>query len=601
MSSSDPPIPPALPPAADSGRDGGDWLNTRWDAPAPRSSAADANAVTAVVASRDSLRSRSSGRGMRSWVAFITGTEDGESEELRHLLRPRLLVGVILALLGEVTYLVLYFVTDFITPNPTMLTVRTVVALGYAGALLWLRLRPHLSLMSLRGIELFVVGSLATEFAFNDYFVFLDAWVDLAGQPDTLVRFTYAYCCLNWTCLMFAYAVIIPNTPRRSTAVLGALALMPFVIAVLAWINVPETAQRSLAPLLLYLLRFMLIGFVAALYGSYRIGRLRQEAFEAKRLGQYQLKELLGEGGMGAVWLAEHRLLKRPCAVKLIRPEQAGDPAQLRRFEREVKAMAGLSHWNTAEIFDYGRTPDGAFYYVMEYIRGLSLYELVKRFGPVPPGRAIFILRQLCAALREAHGQGLTHRDIKPSNVMLTRVGQLGDVAKLLDFGLVQGTDLSAAEQRLTAKGIILGTPDYISPEQASGTTECDGRSDIYALGALAYWLLTGQPPFVRATLIDVFFAHMHETPVPPSKLRILPSDLEAVVLQCLAKGPADRFATVEVLDAALARCAAASAWTEKEAEAWWLEYGTELKPPLALFEPEELGPQNKTTEETRS
>lgn len=564
MAASDP-LPPR-PSAPES-----DWIKTQWTAPDRPADAT--NAATFVVPAAGS--SASSSR-VASWVAFITGTQDGEDEELRELLRPRLVVGLILALLGEATYLSLYFGTTFISANPTMATLRSLFAVGYLLALAWLWRRPDARLVTLRAIEVFVVASLSAEFAANDYLVYLEAWTSLLGQPDRLVRFTYAYSCLNWTCLMFAYAVIIPNTPRRGLLILSALALMPFAIALAAWATQPAVDRRPLLPIMLYLLRFMLIGSVVAWYGSRRIARLRQEAFEARRLGQYQLKALLGQGGMGAVWLAEHRLLKRPCAVKLISADQAGDPAQLRRFEREVKAMAGLSHWNTAEVFDYGRTPDGAFYYVMEFIRGLSLYELIKRHGPLPPGRVIYLLRQVCAALREAHGQGLIHRDIKPSNVMITQVGRLGDVVKLLDFGLVQGPMVDGVDSKLTGKGIILGTPDYLSPEQASGSMNCDARSDIYSLGALAYWLLTARPPFVKPNLMDVFFAHLHETPEPPSRVRPVPRELESVVMRCLAKDAVDRFQDIDALDQALSRCPSAGEWGEAQAEAWWAEHGAE-------------------------
>src|SRR5690606_32548061 len=203
----------------------------------------------------------------------------------------------------------------------------------------------------------------------------------------------------------------------------------------------------------------------------------------------YLLKRRLGEGGMGEVYKAEHRLLKRPCVVKLIRAERAGDPRALARFDREVQATAQLKHPNTVEVFDYGRTEDGVFYYVMEYLEGLSLEEIVHRYGPLPPARVVRILRQVCGALREAHGLGLVHRDIKPSNILLCRYGGLDDMAKLLDFGLVQ-TASDPADNRLTQAGGFVGTPDFMSPEQASGAAP-DARSDIYSLGATAFYLLS--------------------------------------------------------------------------------------------------------------
>jgi serine/threonine-protein kinase len=205
---------------------------------------------------------------------------------------------------------------------------------------------------------------------------------------------------------------------------------------------------------------------------------------------------------MGEVYLAEHVLLRRPCAVKLIRPERAGDPQALRRFEREVQATAALTHPNTVEVYDYGRADDGTFYYAMEYLRGLSLQELVARHGPLPPARAAHLLRQVCGALQEAHAGGLVHRDIKPSNVIVCQRGGVCDVAKLLDFGLVRAPCLGGGAETLTQEGTIAGTPAYMSPEQAKGLEDLDARSDIYSLGALAYFLVTGRPPFVRETAV---------------------------------------------------------------------------------------------------
>jgi serine/threonine protein kinase len=201
---------------------------------------------------------------------------------------------------------------------------------------------------------------------------------------------------------------------------------------------------------------------------------------------------------MGEVYLGEHMLLRRACAIKTIRADQAGDPITFARFEREVQAMATLTHWNTVEVYDYGHAEDGTFYYVMEYLPGLNLNDLVHRYGPLPPGRAIHFLRQLCAALSEAHHIGLIHRDIKPTNVLACRRGRVHDVAKLLDFGLVHDVAVQH-EPQLTLHGTIIGTPAYIAPEQARGKGVIDARTDIYSLGALAYFLVTGQAPF-RAT-----------------------------------------------------------------------------------------------------
>jgi serine/threonine-protein kinase len=246
----------------------------------------------------------------------------------------------------------------------------------------------------------------------------------------------------------------------------------------------------------------------------------------------------------------------------------------LARFEREVRILATLTHWNTVEVFDYGHAADGTFYYVMEYLPGLDLDELVGRFGSLPPGRVVHLVRQVCAALREAHAAGLIHRDVKPSNVMVCRRGGVPDVAKLLDFGLVQAGGPSAPGSdpagRLTREGAVLGTPAYMSPEQAAGRP-LDGRSDVYSLGATAYFLLAGRPPFERGGAMEVIAAHLLEPPVP---LRAaspgVPADLEAIVLRCLAKDPRDRFAGVAELDTALRGCGCVGEWEESAAREWW-------------------------------
>jgi serine/threonine-protein kinase len=317
---------------------------------------------------------------------------------------------------------------------------------------------------------------------------------------------------------------------------------------------------------------FMLaIGIAIAVYGSHRIEVLRQEAFAARQLGQYVLKQRLGSGGMGEVYLGEPRLLRRPCAIKLIRAERAGDPNILRRFEREVQATATLTHPSTVQIYDYGVAEDGTFYYVMEYLSGLNLEALVKQHGPLPAERAVHFLRQVCGALREAHGIGLIHRDIKPSNILICERGGLHDVAKLLDFGLVLAPGDRADGANVTQEGAIAGTPAYMSPEQAGGQANLDPRSDIYSLGAVAYYLLTGQPPFAGRSPVKVLAAHLYEKPAPLSAQRpeVL-ADLEAVVLRCLAKDPADRFADAESLELALAGCQTAGHWSEERAANWW-------------------------------
>jgi serine/threonine-protein kinase len=290
------------------------------------------------------------------------------------------------------------------------------------------------------------------------------------------------------------------------------------------------------------------------------------------RFGPYRLKERLGAGGMGEVYEAEHTLLKRPCAIKFIRPDRDAEGVALARFEQEVRATARLTHWNTVEIYDYGHTGDGTFYYVMELLPGMNLGELVQQCGPLPPERAVHFLRQVCSALREAHAVGLVHRDVTPANIFAAKRGGLHDVAKLLDFGLVRQLNSEESETPNTVhKGHFSGAPLYMSPEQATAYDDADPRSDIYSLGAVAYYLLTGTPPFSGRTLLQVLAAHEREEVAAPSTLRTgIPGDLEGIVLRCLQKSPSDRFQDVQTLGRSLGRCDCANKWTEERAATWW-------------------------------
>jgi serine/threonine-protein kinase len=320
---------------------------------------------------------------------------------------------------------------------------------------------------------------------------------------------------------------------------------------------------------------FVVVGVAA--YGTYTINIIRREAFKARQLGQYVLKSKLGSGGMGEVYQAEHQMLKRPCAVKLIKPESAGDAVVLSRFEREVQATAKLTHWNTVEIYDYGRSDDGTFYYVMELLPGMSLEELVKRYGPFPPERAIHILRQVCNALHEAHGKGLIHRDIKPANIFAAERGGIYDVAKLLDFGLVRQQTAEPADPKLTRPGTFSGSPLFMCPEQMGSYEKLDARSDIYSLGAVGYYLVTGRPPFVSDNVYDIIAGHMRDPIAPPTQWNPdVPADLELIIIRCLAKLPANRYQDVISLEEALASCGCAHPWTEQRAALWWQDVNAE-------------------------
>jgi serine/threonine-protein kinase len=458
-------------------------------------------------------------------------------------------------------------------------------AVSAAGTVL-LRSRRGLSLAWLRLLEMLVFASYAAAVASLRVSFYLQG---LAGGPDDeasrhFLNWSAAYNGFGWLTLLVLYGVSIPNTRPRVLAAVLALVLVPVTIDAVLMITEPDGPRRLAYPLLMTG-QMLLVGVTIALVGSSRIGALQQEAQQARQeartaraLGPYVMKRRLGGGGMGEVFLAEHRLLKRPCAVKLIRQEHASDPQVQARFDREVRATAQLKHPNTIDVFDYGRHDDGTFYYVMEYLDGLGLDELVARHGPMPPARVVRILRQLCGALHEAHTLGLIHRDIKPSNVLLCRHGGFHDVVKLLDFGLVQTTAAAAEGGPLTQTGLILGTPEFMSPEQADGTG-LDHRSDLYSLGATAHCLLAGHPPFAGKTMLDVLFAHRHQ-PVPSLSGLGVPADLEALLGRCLAKQPAERFASAEELDHALDECGLADAWTESEAFAWWAAH------PLLIDQP---------------
>lgn len=346
--------------------------------------------------------------------------------------------------------------------------------------------------------------------------------------------------------LILAYGVIVPNTRRRSLLAVGAISLIPLAaIPLVATVN-PLLREGHLIPLVVQWATTLIVPSAIAVFAAVRASALQQRAFDAERradrMGQYNLKRKLGQGGMGEVWLAEHGLLKRPCALKLIRAELAANPANTCRFTREVQAVTGLTHTNTVRVFDYGQAEDGSFYFVMEYLDGPTLEELVKESGPLPPERLVHLLRQLCGALAEAHAAGLVHRDLKPGNVIVATLGGQRDVAKLLDFGLVH--DLSTEDgERLTQLGMILGTPAYMCPEQASGDAAVDPRGDIYSLGAVAFFALTGRPPFQAKTIGQYLVAHRTQSPPPLAELcPMIPAGLDAIISRCRAKDPADRF-----------------------------------------------------------
>jgi serine/threonine-protein kinase len=453
-------------------------------------------------------------------------------------------------------------------PLPGVLLVVAGLSLGIVTVLAPGR---RLGLARLRAIEWLAIAVAATLFVVNQSRDLADSVPDVTRTPMTFGTALGA----AWGYLIVGFAVLVPSSWWHvvlRTAVLTGCAFLPELLVL-------GPAPGPIPGLAVFLaLKLIMIAVMGALatYGAYRVEALRQDARAARQLGQYVLTRRLSEGGMGEVHLAEHQLLRRPCAVKLIRREHAGDAAALARFEREVRATAQLTHPNTVQIFDYGHGDDGTFYYAMEYLPGVSLDELVARHGALPPARAVHVLAQLCGALREAHGRGLVHRDIKPSNVMLCERGGVPDVAKLLDFGLVTTTRAAGADPKLTQAGVVLGTPAFMSPEQCAGDEIVDAASDIYSLGALAYFLLTGEAPFGGRSAPHVLAAHLYEIPASVcAGCPDVPPALAAAVARCLEKLPARRYPDVVALRRDLLRAVAAAPWTERDAASWWQRHAT--------------------------
>jgi len=435
-----------------------------------------------------------------------------------------------------------------------------VAALGSA-TLWWIARRPRVSATHLLTLGTAYEVIVCLIIALSTFWQF---YLDTGALPNT-----------TWIpAVVILFPLIMPGPPRRMLfGSIAAGAMAPLGLGLLdAWGRVPAnadayvaaTVQSALAVLFAYL-------------GARVIYGLGRQVAEARELGSYWLEKKLGEGGMGEVWRARHRMLARPAAIKLIRSPTQGEPSEevRRRFEREAQVTAGLRSPHTVELFDFGVSAEGAFYYVMELLDGLDVDTLVRRFGPVPAERAVHILRQMCHSLSEAHGQGLVHRDIKPANIFLCRYGEERDFVKVLDFGLVSAGREHIGESVMTRENAVHGTPAFIAPEQALGRVDLDGRVDVYASGCVAYWLLTGQLVFEGRTHLEVITHHVHTLPLPPSARTELPipAALEQLVLSCLAKEPAGRPASARELAARLSNVNGAAPWSEARAQDWWARY----------------------------
>ena len=445
------------------------------------------------------------------------------------------------------------------------------------GLLWWTCKGPVKQLGTLRLLEIGAV-------AIHSVIISIDVWLERHQTPflmifGGLLPVTYA---------AFVRATIIPSSARRTFLISFGCFLPVFVSATVYWSNLESSNWPSgLEPpsSILFLIRGVLTASIAAVASGIIYG-LQRQVEKARQLGQYRLENKIGEGGMGEVYKASHAMLRRPTAVKLLHAEIAGEES-IARFEREVQLTSQLTHPNTIAIYDYGRTPDGVFYYAMEYLVGMDLDSLVKAHGAQPAKRVIYILRQICGSLSEAHANSLVHRDIKPANIILCQRGLQSDVAKVVDFGLVKDVDASASAT-LSGANTVTGTPLYMAPEAISSPQSINARSDLYAVGAVGYYLLTGKPLFKSDNLMEICGHQLHTEPQSPSERLGQPvsPDLEAVLIRCLQKDPENRFANAAELEDALTACTASDKWTESDAQTWWEKHGHAQVEPVDLEAP---------------
>lgn len=487
------------------------------------------------------------------------------SDRLRHFLRQRLRFTAI-SLAVTLTALLLLKAVTGLWGNTWLVFASLLVTSLWALTTRLVHTPEDSSEQSLRRLELAVFGC---SFAALACLTFANLEATFRTHEFLKYIMTIRESLLVSTVLVMIYGVIIPNHSRRSLAVATMMSTIPvgtIVISLLlhtsVFAGIPfvlgvQLAAESMIPLT--------AAICCATVGAGVSERIRHRQRTIEELGAYVLKEPLGSGGMGDVYLAEHRLLKRLCAVKLIHPDKASDSRERTLFEQEVKATARLTHPNTVQVFDYGTTQGGRFFYAMEFLEGLNLSQYVQQFGSMPPGRVVYLLKQICGALHEAWREGLVHRDIKPSNIYLSERGHMYDVAKLLDFGLVQ----PALGVRRVHKQ-IQGSPAFMCPEQASGV-EPDCRGDLYSLGAVAWYLLAGHPPFRDENPVMLIVAHATESVPDFADVGVdVPEELAAIIMKCLAKQPEDRFENPRELLTALEACDCGDQWTWQDAEGWW-------------------------------
>jgi serine/threonine-protein kinase len=387
-----------------------------------------------------------------------------------------------------------------------------------------------------------------------------------------------AYFSFNQAWVVFFPALVPLRSWATYAMILFAAALPPLSRALIQSLGLMVLPDDSLTILSLVMMFSAIMGLVV----SHVVYKMGKSVTAAREMGSYTLEENLGGGGMGEVWMATHRMLARPAAVKLVKPDvvrgmQPGEIQHLNhRFEHEVQATAALCSPHTVDIYDYGLAQDGTFYYVMELLDGVDMETLVERFGPVEPSRAVNLLVQACHSLNEAHRRQLIHRDIKPANLFVCRYGDDFDFVKVLDFGLVKEVSGQGSKARhLTQPDLVMGTPDFMPPELALGEKEIDGRSDLYALGCVAYWLLTGTRLFSADSPMQALMKHINEIPEVPSKRSELaiPPELDALVLRCLEKDPTSRPQGAEEMSALLNQIPFDRPWSNEDARRWWDTY----------------------------
>jgi eukaryotic-like serine/threonine-protein kinase len=493
-------------------------------------------------------------------IYFMGAQPVSDDEEGRAFLQQRLATSMqiltIVCWVGFVAHTTLVTLLPAAATAHPMLVFGLVTGGGVVATVVWLMLRPprEVSLRMLRAIDSFLSLWAGGSFAI--------ALHELSARIDEV------YFCLVFAgFIALARALLIPSSTLR-TLVLALVGVMPvFFAAVLLAVRHPERLTMATGGFVTNSFVICTFPVQLAAASSWVISGLRRRMATARRLGQYILGEQIGAGGMGVVYKAQHALLRRPTAIKLLPPEKSGAEA-IRRFEREVQLTAELTDPHTVAIFDYGRSPDGTFYYAMEYLDGIDLARLVRAFGPLPPGRVVNILRQVCDALGEAHVRGLIHRDIKPANIILCERGQRSDAVKVVDFGLVQ--DLAHTERPSAGHGIA-GTPAFLAPEAITDPASVWGAADLYALGAVGYYLLTGTHVFDGNDVNEILRQHVDIAPEPPS-LRLgqpVPAALEALILRCLHKDPQQR-PTAATLATALDALEDVPAWSAAAATAWW-------------------------------